>query len=273
MRIKTTVAFLVMFVTLGQTWASFDELEIGVASQAMGGTGVVLYGPGSVLFNPASIAGMEGTAAVISGRLPFSNLDFGTYGLDGAMPLAGEWRAGLSLRSFGGDLYSEQMAAFTFAGMLTDDMSFGLQPVICRADIAEGVSEYGSATAFAVNTGFQVRMYGRWLLAASIRNPFQARVGESGEYMKRRIDAGLRYEPSRGMMSAVTLSRDFNGTRLHVGQSLPLGAMTLMAGVQSSPVTVSGGLGTTVSGIQLDYAVISHPKLDLTHQFGVTYDF
>jgi hypothetical protein len=273
MRMKTTLFFLILLAMAGQATAAFEELEIGVAAQAMGGTGVVLFGTGSVLFNPASIAGAETITATLSGRLPFSNMDFGTYGADGALPLAGRWKAGLSLRYFGGDLYNEQMAAVTFAGMLTDDMSFGIQPVICRAQIADGVSEYGSATAFAVNAGFQVRMYDRWLLAASIRNPFQARIGESGEYLKRRMDAGLRYEPSGGMISALTFSRDLDGTRVHVGQALPLGPLTVMAGVQSGPVAISGGLETSVSGILLDYAVITHPQLDLTHQFGVTYDF
>jgi hypothetical protein len=273
MHMKTKVLFLALLVLAGQATAAFEELEIGVASQAMGGTGVVLYGTGAVLFNPASIAGMEDMTVTLSGRLPFSSMDFGTYGADGALPLAGRWKAGLSLRYFGGDLYSEQMAAVTFAGMLTDDMSFGIQPVICRAEIADGVSEYGSASAFAVNAGFQVRMYDRWQLAASIRNPFQARIGESGEYLRRRMDIGLRYEPASGMISALVFSRDFGGTRVHVGQALPLGPLTLMAGVQSGPVTVSGGLETSVSGIGLGYAVITHPQLDLTHQFGVTYDF
>ena len=273
MRIKATVFLLTILVIWGQAPAAFEELEIGVASQAMGGTGVVLFGTGAVLFNPASIAEIQGGTATLSGRLPFSNMDFGTYGADGAVPLAGRWKAGLSLRYFGGDLYSEQMGAVTFAGMLTDDMSFGLQPVICRAEIADGVSEYGSATAFAVNAGFQVRMYDRWLLTASIRNPFQARLGESSEYLKRRIDAGLRYEPAGGMISALTFSRDLNGTRIHVGQALPLGPLTVMAGVQSGPVTISGGLETSLSGVDVGYAVITHPQLDLTHQFGVTYDF
>ena len=270
---KTAVIFLTLLFIAGQAPAAFEELEIGVAAQAMGGTGVVLYGTDAVLFNPASIAGIGSASATVSGRLPFSNMDFGTYGADGALPLAGKWSAGVSLRYFGGDLYKEQMGAVTFAGMLTDDMSFGIQPVICRAEIADGVSEYGSATAFAVNAGFQVRMYARWLLAASIRNPFQARIGESAEYLKRRMDIGLRYEPASGMISALSFSRDFGGTRVHVGQALPLGPLTLMAGVQSGPVTMSGGFETSVGGVLLDYAVITHPQLDLTHQFGVTYDF
>lgn len=273
MRTNTTALLLFLLILAGQATAAFDELEIGVSSQAMGGTGVVLSGLEAVLFNPASIAGIEGTSATLSGRLPFSNLDFGTYGADGATHLSGRWSVGASLRYFGGDLYSEQMGALTFAGKLTEDMYFGIQPAFCRAEIADGVSEYGSATAVAVNAGFQVWMYDRWLLAASIRNPFQARLGESGEYLKRRIDAGLRYEPTSGMVSALTFSRDFNGTRMHVGQALPLGPLTLMAGVQSSPVSISGGMATSLQGIRVDYAVITHPQLDLTHQFGVTYDF
>jgi len=273
MRIKSALLLLVLLLTAGQASAAFEELEIGIAAQAMGGTGVVLFGTANVMYNPAALAGSVNGQVTASGRLPFSNMDFGTYGLDGSVPISGSWNAGVSLRYFGGDLYNEQMAAVTLAGMLTDDMSFGLQPVFCRASIADGVSSYGSASAVAFNTGFQVRMYDRWLLAASIRNPFQARLGESGEYLRRRIDAGLRYQPASGMMSTLTFSRDFNGMRIHVGQALPLGPVTLMAGVHSGPTTMSGGFRTELSGIQLDYSAATHPQLPLTHQFGVTYDF
>ncbi len=270
---KVTVVLFALLIIAGQSWAAFEEMEIGITSQGMGGTGVVLYGTGALLFNAASIAGSTSPSVTVSGRLPFTNMDFGTYGIDGAFPISESWACGASLRYFGGDLYNEQMAAITFAGMLTDDMSFGLQPVFCRAVIADGVSEYGSASAFAVNAGFQVRMYRRWMLAASIRNPFQARLGESGEYLRRRIDAGLRYEPVTGMISALTFSRDFNGLRIHVGQALTLGFVNILAGVQSNPVSISGGLNTTIRGITVEYAVITHPQLDLTHQAGVTYGF
>ncbi len=273
MRIKPAVFFFALLILAGQSLAAFEELEIGVASQAMGGTGVVLFGAEMALFNPAAIAGVYDRNVTVSGRLPFSNMDFGTYGIDGAFHLSGRWNLGLNLRYFGGDLYNEQMAAVTLAGMLTDDMSFGLQPVICMASIADGVSEYGSATTMAVNMGFQVRMYNRWLLAASVRNPFQARLGNSSEYLKRRVDVGLRYEPVTDMISALTFSRDFYGMRIHVGQSLPLGPVIILAGVQSNPVSISGGMVASTFGISLKYAVITHPQLDLTHQFGVTYDF
>jgi len=58
---KMNVALVVVLVlTAGQVIAAFEELEIGIAAQAMGGTGVVLFGPGAVLWNPAAIAGTDG---------------------------------------------------------------------------------------------------------------------------------------------------------------------------------------------------------------------
>lgn len=273
MNLRITAVLLILFLLAVQSNAAFEELEIGITAQAMGGTGVVLIGGEMALFNPASIAGGWTASVTVSGRLPFSNMDFGTYGIDGTLPVSDKWTGGASLRYFGGDLYNEQMAAITIAGMLTDDMAFGIQPVFCRASIGDGVSEYGSASAIAFNMGFQVRMYRRWMLAASIRNPFQARLGESGEYLRRRIDAGLSYEPLSGMISALTFSRDFNGMRIHVGQALPLGSISILAGVASNPVSISGGLHASIRSITVEYAVITHPQLDLTHQAGVTYAF
>jgi hypothetical protein len=257
----------------GVSWASFEELELGISAQAMGGAGVVLQGPGAMLFNPASVAGAGEITVTAAGRLPFTNMDFATAGLDGAFPVTENWTGALSLRHFGGDLYTEQVVAATMAGMLSEDMALGIQPMVCMASIADGVSEYGSATAFSVNIGFQVMMYDRWMAAASVRNPFQARLGESGEHLQRRLDAGVSYEPANGMVSALVLSRDWNGLRIHVGQSLPLGPVSLMAGVQSNPVTLSGGMAVDLGGIRVEYAAITHPQLDLTHQAGVTYAF
>jgi hypothetical protein len=263
----------VLLILPAASLASFEELELGISAQAMGGAGVVLHGPGALLFNPASVAGAGVISVTAAGRLPFTNMDFATAGLDGAIPISETWAGALSLRHFGGELYTEQVAAVTMAGMLSEDMALGIQPMVCLASIADGVSEYGSATAISFNIGFQVMMYDRWMVAASVRNPFQARLGESGEHLQRRIDAGVSYEPANGMVSALVLSRDWNGLRIHVGQSLPLGPVSLMAGVQSNPVTLSGGMGVDLGGIRVEYAAITHPQLDLTHQAGVTYAF
>lgn len=271
--VTLVTALLAAVLFTGQAWAGFEELEIGITSQAMGGTGVVLPGLDAVLFNPASVGGSTVASVIVSGRMPFTNLDFGTYGFDCAFPINSAWTTAVSLRYFGGELYSEQTGSVTIAGKLSKDMSFGIQPVFCRAAFADGVSSYGSGTAIAVNMGFQVSMYDRWMIAASLRNPFEARLGESSEHLQRRIDGGVRYEPASGMISALTLSRDFNGLRIHVGQALPLGDITLMAGVQSNPMTVSGGLSASVSGIVFQYAVQTHSQLPLSHQAGVIYAF
>jgi len=274
MRPKLTFLTASLVLTLSSvSQGSFEELEAGIAAQAMGGTGVVSSGVGALFWNPASIAAIENTVISISARLPWTNFDFATAGLDGAVPVSDYWTVGGTLRYFGGSLYSEQIIALTAAGKLTRDMAFGIQPVYCRAAIEDGVSTYGSAGAIALNAGFQVRLYSRWMIAAAVRNPFQARIGEGGEYLSRKIDVGVSYEPSPGLVTAFTLSRDFRGTRLHAGQSLPLGALRLMAGVQSSPATVTGGFAVKISGMEIEYAVQTHPQLDLTHQMGVIYGF
>lgn len=273
MRNTATAAALALTLAVAMpSWAAFEELEVGVPLQAMGGTGVVGTGLASVLYNPAGLAWQAAPSVVAGSRLPFTNMDFATHGLDGAMPLYG-MTCGASLRYFGSDLYSEQVLALTAATMLTDQMAFGLQPTIGRTDIADGVSSYGSATAVSWNMGFQVRVYPRWMLAASVRNPFQARLGESGDYLQRRLDGGIRYEPAEGLASRFVISQDFRGTRIMVGQSLPLGPVILRAGAVSDPASLTAGMTVEVSGMLVDYGVQTHPKLDPSHQAGVRYAF
>ncbi|NLP05780.1 conjugal transfer protein TraF [Candidatus Fermentibacteria bacterium] len=253
--------------------AAFEELELGVADQAMGSTGVMGTGAVSVLSNPASPAGSAGWSVTASSRLPFSITDLATHGLDVSMPLRGTWRGSASIRQFGFSEYSEQMVAVTISGMLGRELAFGIQPTLGAVSIGDGVSSYGSATALSLNAGFQARICGRWRIGASVRNPFESGIGESGEHLERRIDAGVAYEPSAGMESRFSLSRDFRGTRVHAGQAVPVGPLSLMAGVGTSPVTISGGLSACVSGVRLEYAVQSHPDLQPTHQAGITYVF
>jgi hypothetical protein len=253
--------------------AAFEELELGVADLAMGGTGVLGAGPSSAGANPAALARIGGMEASAASRLPFSVADLATHGIDLAVPVSGSWAAGAGLRAFGFEEYREVTASATVAGRLGRGMWLGVQPVFGSVDIADGQSSYGSASGFSMNLGLQAEVYDRWMLAASVHNLFESRIGESGETFERRLDVGASFEASAGMISRVALSRDYRGMRVHAGQSLPLGPLTLMAGVRSSPACITGGASATISGVTVEYAVETHPDLDPTHQAGVRYAF
>ncbi|HOP26736.1 MAG TPA: hypothetical protein PLM22_08465 [Candidatus Sabulitectum sp.] len=268
-----TLGLAALFLLALPAAAAFEEMEMGIPAMAMGGTGVVFGGFQGALWNPASPA-TEGEASVtVSGKLPYTNLDFTTAGVDGGFALSPRWNLAGSARWFGGDLYSEQMLAVTVAGKLSRDFSLGLQPVVSRVAIEDGVSSYGSATAFSVNAGFRIDMYDRWVFAASVKNPFESRIGDSQEYMHRQMDAGVSYEPAEGFVTAFALSRDFRGTRVRVGGALPLGPVTMYAGAMSGPAALTGGFSAQVKGVGLSYAVVTHPELNLSHSFGVSHGF
>ena len=270
MRAFTSAALLLLAIpALG----AFEEMEMGIPAMAMGGTGVVAGGLEGLFWNPASIAGMETAAVTVSGKLPYTNFDFTTAGIDGGAPVSSNWNLAGSVRYFGGDLYSEQMLAVTASGKLTRDFSVGIQPVISRVVIEDGVSSYGSASAFSVNAGFRVDMYNRWVFAAAMKNPFEYRIGNSEEYMHRQMDAGISYEPAEGFVTSFALTRDFRGTRVRVGGALPLGPLTVYAGAMSGPAVLTGGFTATVRGVEASYSVQTHPELDLSHAFGVSYGF
>lgn len=270
MRLITAAALLcIALPAIG----AFEEMELGIPGMAMGGTGVVLNGIQGALWNPASVADLQGTEVTVSGKLPYTDFDFATAGLDGGIPVTASWNLAASARVFGGDLYTEQILAFTAAGKLTRDLSFGIQPVVSRVAIEDGVSSYGSSMAFSVNAGFKVNMYDRWSFAAAVKNPFESRIGDSEEQMHRQMDAGVSYEPATGMVTAFALSRDFRGTRVRVGGALPLGPLTVYAGALSGPSVFTGGFSAQVRGIEVSYAAQTHPELNLTHAFGVRYAF
>jgi len=216
---------------------------------------------------------MQEATMSASGKLPYTDFDFTTAGIDGGASISDNWNLAGSARLFGGDLYSEQMLAVTAAGKLSGDFSVGIQPVISRVAVEDGVSSYGSASSFSVNAGFRVDMYNRWVFAAAVKNPFESRIGHSGEYMHRQMDAGVSYEPADGFVTAFALSRDFRGTRVRVGGALPLGPLTVYAGAISGPAVLTAGFNAKVQGVEVSYCVQTHPELSLSHAFGVSYGF
>ncbi|MCP4646331.1 MAG: hypothetical protein GY852_01175, partial [bacterium] len=255
---KILIAAALLVLSLPAT-AAFEELEMGIPSVAMGGTGVVLAGLEGAMWNPASVASVNGAAVSISGKMPYSNLDFATAALDGGAPITENWNLAGSARWFGGELYSEQIVAATIAGKLSRDFAFGIQPLVARVNIEDGVSTYGSSMAFSVNAGFRITLYDRWAFAAAVKNPFESRIGNSEEYMHRQMDAGISYEPTDGLVTAFALSRDFRGTRVRVGGALPLGPLTVYAGALSGPAVFTGGFSAEVEGINACYSVQTHP--------------
>jgi hypothetical protein len=272
MRALIVQAILVLCLATAAS-AAFEELELGTECRAMGGTGVVTPGIAGILWNPASVSFETGVMAMAAGRMPYGITDFTTAGADVVLPLSQGWVVGGGARLFGGDLYSEQMVHVTASRLLTDDFAVGIQPRFCRVSISDGVSSYGSSWTADMTVGLQARVFDRWSLGASLRNPFEARIGESGEHLVSRMDIGVRYEPLPGLASAFAVSRDFQGTVIRVGQALPLGPLTLFAGVRSGPAVVTGGFSTDVSGVLFSYAVETHPQLNVTHQAGVGYAF
>ncbi len=252
---------------------AFEDLELGIEYRAMGGTGVVAAGLGGILWNPASSAFIEAPAVTAAGRIPYSAMDFTTAGTDFAMPLKGGWVLGTGMRWFGGELYSEQILHLTASRALSGSFALGVQPQFSRVAISDGARSYGSAWTADLSVGLTALVYDRWTLGACLRNPFEARIGSGGEHLDNRMDIGVRFEPLSGMSSALSVSRDFRGTRLRVGQSLPLGPLTLFAGAGSGPASVTGGFSAVVSGVVFSYAVESHSELNPTHQAGVGYAF
>ena len=270
MKILITAALLVLSLSAS---AAFEELEMGIPAMAMGGTGVVLAGLEGSFWNPAAVASLDEVTVSISGKAPYSNLDFATAALDGGGPITENWNLAGNIRWFGGELYNEQIVAATIAGKLSRDFAFGIQPILARVDIEDGVSSYGSSMGYSVNAGLRITMYDRWTFAASVKNPFESRIGNSDEYMYRQMDAGISYEPATDLVTAFALSRDFRGTRVRVGGALPLGPLTVYAGAISGPAVLTGGFSAEVEGVKACYSVQTHPELNLSHAIGVTYAF
>jgi len=95
------------------------------------------------------------------------------------------------------------------------------------------------------------------------------------EDLPRHMSFGIAYQPYPGVVTVFDLAKRFGQeTQMNGGleaQIVPF--LALRFGVQTKPDRVMGGVGFNYQGASLDYALISHTVLPLTHQVAISYRF
>ena len=294
--IKTTLTLL-MVTNVGFSQVTTDTPYKSAAMGALMGSNIAYSVDGStLLLNPAAIRNVEnGTVLASTQRiynqsyLPHSVL---TTTLD--LP-SGMGKLGLSFESMSVSYQDQTLSGETALGIshafnLREDrisslnMGYTLKYLSVDYGQSAGITgdgsdgmDLGSATAFAVDLGFQATLSKRhWLgvVAHNINRPMIG-SGSTAFILHRDIQAGFSYAPTQQVVTSFMLvsSPGFD-TELHAGLEYSLNTwFTLRAGIQSQPNRFGTGFSFNAKGIALDYALLTHPVLPATHQISLAYDF
>jgi hypothetical protein len=254
-------------------YAIFEDNESGVRAEGMGGSFTALADDISAVdFNPAGLAQVRERELQV-----FYKLLYGGVGVNLHTIQAG---AGVPAGRFGTVAFRLQETGFEFQSQRSLKLAHGFQ-------LAEGLmfgygingynlyqQDFGSGFALGLDLSLLARFARFWSAGFYAHNLNMSKIGNSE--LPRLLVLGLGFSPRPGIQSALQVVKEPGmRTRFCFGQEFEVVPeyLILRAGVQTEPVRFSFGLGTGFRKIGIDYALITHPVLPFSHNFGVRVKF
>ena len=263
--------------------AAFEDMESGARPEALGCAFTAISDDAnSIHFNPAGLSFIQEiqlTAyyknlygivnnATFNAVFPAS---FGTLGFSFQnVSVKGE-ETNINGESLGEKtLESENTITLSYGKALNEDLSFGCNLIGYQLT----QTRFGSANTFGVDLGLLADIYDRWRLGFFAHNINSPTLGEENRHnLPRLLSLGISFTPFKGVTSSIDLSKEVGkDTRLCFGQEFQiLKNITLRAGLSTQPIKASFGIGLLIKNIEIDYSVLNHEVLPMTHIIGVSY--
>jgi hypothetical protein len=240
-------------------------------------------------YNPAGLSAMEQKEVGFS-YFNLYNLSFlRTIFVTAAIPF--DQKIGtfsVSYGNFGVDyqnenLNSETVVMLSYGRYLFKDfnssLAIGFNVKMLRWDPGTSLQfgDLGTANAFAMDFGFQASLYQRTYFGAYLTNINNPTFGAANSYeLPKRLIVGFGYIPYSGVKTTFDINKDFESqlTQYWGGIEVEVNKyFVLRTGARMNPSQFTFGFGIRAKGFVVDYALITHPELSETHQFGFSYSW
>ena len=265
------------FITLFVLYSLFQHLNaqvgndlIGARSAAIGGYNVTLSDVWSANNNQAGLGFMEDP----SGGIYYENrfLLKETSYKAGAFVLPVKTGAlGISITSFGFELYNETKAGFSYGQRFGDKFSMGVQINYLNTKLSQ---EYGSKTSITGAIGLIAKLSKELSLGVHVYNPSRAKLADyDNERVPTIMKLGLDYRFSDKVMLAVSTEKDVNfnavvnaGVEYHITE-----IFYLRGGVSTNPTQYAFGFGIQLKDFKMDLSSSFHQTLGITPGISIIY--
>ncbi len=258
-----------LFLTFHSSF-TFGQNNAGAKQIALSGSNVALENTVFAIFsNPAGLAQLN-------------NREFGVYYSPspfGLKELSNGYLAYIEPTSFGNlsvgaytygfELYRENQFNIAYSTTINDNIYLGITSFYHSVNIAR----YGNSGVFNIKLGGIFILNKNLLLGFSLHNPL--RFNRSKVELPLIYNVGLSYIPIKNssLNFAVSKEMDFPvSLRFGIEYEL-IEYLHLRVGVQNEPDIYSGGFGIFYSFMNFNYAITSHPELDLSHQVDLIISF
>jgi hypothetical protein len=270
---KAIITFLLFVAISTVAFAGGDNFTAGARAASMGDASITLSDVFSTTTNQAGLAFMNEFAFGIYSDRKFVSAQTNNFNVAIAMPFGQKIGAfGLSVNYYGFRLYNETKMGLAYARKFGEKFSAGIQFDYLRFFIQEN----GQKNIFTLEAGFQYRPWKMLTFGAHIYNPIPYKMDKVfDERLPTIVKVGLGYEPSPKVLIAAEYQQDINHRPQFKGgaEYRPMKYLNIRAGVQTTPFSVSLGVGTAVKGFRLDAGSNYHPVIGFTPQLSVIYGF
>lgn len=243
---------------------------IGARSAAMGGFNVTLSDVWSTNNNQAGLGFIED----LSGGIYYENrflLKETSYKAGAFVMPVKSGALGLSVTSFGFELYNETKAGLSYGQRFGDKFSVGIQLNYLNTKLTQ---EYGSKTSFTGAVGLIAKLSKELSLGVHVYNPTRTKLAEyDDERIPTIMKLGLDYRFSDKVMLAVSTEKDVNfdaivnaGLEYHMTE-----IFYLRGGISTNPTQYAFGFGMQLKDFKIDLSSSFHQTLGITPGISIIY--
>ncbi|MDW8288067.1 MAG: hypothetical protein RMJ89_08340 [Flammeovirgaceae bacterium] len=240
---------------------------VGAEAVGMGGAVVAMESPYASFNNIANVAQLKEISLVAAYENKFSIGIFNTVAAACNLPLKNSGVIALTTQRFGNEAYSEQSLSLGYAYHL-GGVNLGLKANYLQY-AAEGL---GTRSTVGLDFGVRTQLAKTIFLAAHFFNVNQARLlAFQNERVPSVLKIGFSYTPTDKLMVNIEGEKDLAFEPLYrAGIAYKIvPQLTGRVGISTLPQTSYFGIGFHSKRLQLDYAIHTHPSLNLTHNIGL----
>lgn len=266
------IILLIASLLTMHVYAGNYTTHAGGRDAALSGATLCVSDAFSVFNNPSAGANTLGLrlGAALDYRFGMKQLATNSFGVSYGKDKLGAF--GLSFSQFGFSLYNEQMVTLSYARVLSDKLSGGVQFHYMRINL--GDAYYGNKGAMAASINMFYKTSDKFSMGFNIFNLTNTSLAEyNNERIPTIVRVGASWQPNAKV--AVNMETEKNldqPNQLKLGvEYRPLKQLSVRAGVKGKPATFSFGVGYALTKWRIDFAAGYHPVLGYSPVVGLSY--
>lgn len=267
---NTTFLVMLLFLGTSHSMAQIGNDVVGANATGIGGYSATLTDVWSAHNNQAGL----GFVQDVSGGIFYENrflLKETSYRAGAfALPVkSGSF--GLSVASFGYELYSETKAGIAYGQRFGDRFAMGVQINYLNTKLSQ---DYGTRNTITGAIGIISKVNDELTIGVHVYNPTRSKLADyDNERVPTVMKLGLDYKFSDKVMLGIETEKDMNydaviraGLEYHITELL-----YLRGGIATNPTLSSFGFGLIMKNFKMDISASFHQTLGMTPGVSLVY--